>query len=1177
MFALTVLGPVVMRADGQALPLRTRKALGLLLLLALEGLQPRSRLSAWLWPELQERDARRNLRRELARLGQAGGAGALRVDGDRLSLAPGVDCDLVHVEAALDARQPEQALARWTGNLAEGLQVEGAPAFDDWLAAQRTRLATLRQRAQQQAAAAAEARGDLEAALTLVLALLADDPLQEAQHRQAMRLQALCGRREAAIAQYERCHALLSAELGLAPMAETDQLLAGLRTPGQAVAAPCPAAALSGAWPPALPRVGRDAEWALMQVAFEAGRPLLIEAEAGVGKTRLATDFAAAQGAYAMAQCRSGDRDVPYASFTRALRCLAGDTLAQAGLPAWVQQELARILPELGVAPPPIGSVEERRHFFEACATAWRELADGNFDSLLVDDYQLADDPSRALFGFVVQQRRDAARRGPVELFAYRPELDAAARHALGALVDDAQGLVLRLQVLGPATVFELVRQLSGAADPQRFAARLEQASGGNPFFMAETLRHWQALQLLSVGADGVWQTPFDQSTPDYDELPMPDSVRVAVLARVRRLPDPARRLLEAAALAAEPFTPALLAGACALSEVEALEAIDAAVLAQLLRERESPAGHAAGYAFVHDLVQQAMDSTLSEARRRLVHRRLALGAEAAALPSTERARHWEAGGEPQRAVVHRIEAGDAAAALYADRDADQHWLAALADQPTLAQRVQIQRRRWGHQRDRDDKPGLEQSLAELDRLHAEVLSLPPSPANTELAQIAAIEAAEILSLTGGSAAALERIEACLPGLAPDSAQRAQALQVLTQALNGVGRTDEALQAAQLALALPKLSPARQAQLLHAQVYSYFLQGQPAPALECTRRCLLLWRSLGRRRSVARALANIGLLLGMLDQQQAAITALQEAHSAAAELGMVDQQREVANNLAYAHLALGQAQQALDVLQQAWDLSPHFTQQFRPIFFQSMRVQAHAQRGDLGAALDCAEDSLARATALGDAHALADCVSMALDVYTFIGDRDGADRWVASLQGLPLEGLDQISIKLAFNLALRSLRQGDTAAAHERLAKLGDGQALAQPQDVASARLCHAQLALAEGRPQAALDWLAPLRDGPLQIELWGFSRAALLAAHTDLGRVDAADLARADAALAHAHLPAMAALVLRHERLRAARLMGDAPDARRLHEQAADLVRALAASLHNHPRQQALFLRRWG
>jgi tetratricopeptide (TPR) repeat protein len=502
----------------------------------------------------------------------------------------------------------------------------------------------------------------------------------------------------------------------------------------------------------------------------------------------------------------------------------------------------------------------------------------------------------------------------------------------------------LRLQVLGAATVFELVRQLSGAADPQRFAARLEQASGGNPFFIAETLRHWQALQMLSVGADGVWQTPFDQSTPDYDELPMPDSVRAAVLARVRRLPDPARRLLEAAALAAEPFTPALLAGACALSEVEALEAIDAAVQAQLLRERDDHAGNAGGYAFAHDLVQQALDSSLSAERRRLVHRRLALGAEAAALPSTERARHWEAGGEPQRAVAHRIEAGDAAAALYADRDADQHWLAALSDQPTLAQRVQIQRRRWGHQRDRDDKPGLEQSLAELDRLHAEAMSLPPSPANTELAQIAAIEAAEILSLTGGSAAALERIEACLPGLAPDSAQRVQALQVLTQALNGVGRTNEALQAARQALALPKLSPARQAQLLHAQVYSYFLQGQPAPALECTQRCLLLWRSLGQRRSVARALANVGLLLGMLDQQQEAITALQEAQSAAAELGMVDQQREVANNLAYAHLALGQAQQALDVLQQAWDLSPHFTQQFRPIFFQSMRVQAHAQR-----------------------------------------------------------------------------------------------------------------------------------------------------------------------------------------------------------------------------------------
>ena len=113
------------------------------------------------------------------------------------------------------------------------------------------------------------------------------------------------------------------------------------------------------------------------------------------------------------------------------------------------------------------------------------------------------------------------------------------------------------------------------------------------------------------------------QATQDYCELEVPASVREAVLARVQRLPTASQRVLEAAALAVEPFAPALLAPACALSELDTVLAIEQALAAHLLREHE-----AGGFAFAHDLVQQAIDAALSPERRRLVHRRLALGAE---------------------------------------------------------------------------------------------------------------------------------------------------------------------------------------------------------------------------------------------------------------------------------------------------------------------------------------------------------------------------------------------------------------------------------------------------------------------------------------------------------------------------------------------------------------------
>ncbi len=1180
MFALKLLGPVVLQSGGKVLPLRTQKALALLVLLAAQGPCQRARLSAWLWPALTESDARRNLRRELARLRQAGGAGAVQADGDQLALAPAVSCDLALFEADLAAGQTDAALAHWCGTPAEGLQLENAQPFDDWLAGLRTRLQQQRRRALEASADACQARGDPEAALRGIDTLLAEDPLQEALHRQAMQLHALCGRREAAIAQYERCRALLASELGLAPMAQTESLLVSLRDPAPApppLALPAVATA-STAWPREMPLVGRQHELAALQRAWAQGRSLLIEGEAGIGKTRLAQEFAAAQGAYALAQCRGGDRPVPYASFTRALRQLAGDTLASAGLPSWVQTELARLLPDLGAAPAPIGSAEEKRHFFEACAAAWQALADGNFDAVVIDDYHLADDASRALFVYIAQQLAEGGTRGSGRIFVFRPELDAAARADMAALEEGAQALRLRLAPLAAEPVLELVQRLSGAAAPRRFAAHLERATGGNPFFVAETLRHWLALQLLSVGADGIWQTPFDHDTPDYRELPVPDSVRSAVLARVHRLPDAARRLLEAAALAAEPFSPALLAGACALSEVEALAAIDDAVQAHMLREREGPFPQAVGYAFSHDLVQLALDSALSPERRRLVHRRLALGAEVAALPPTEIARHWEAGGEPQRAVAHRLAAADQALALYADADAERHWAAAQEDGPTLAQQMHILRRRWGVLRNRDDRPGLEATVLELDALHQQALAQAAAePALQAVAHDAAIEAAQLISVISRSAEALQRIDACLAAPLVDPAQRALAAVVRTQALNGLGRTAEAAQVAEAALATAALAPALKAQLLHALIYSHFLRSEPRPALACARRTLALWQSLGHRRSVARAHANIGLLLGMLDDQAGAVRALQQALAIAADLRLVEQQREVSINLAYAHLHLGEPALALAVVQAAWDLSPHFSQLSTPVFFLGMRVQAHYQRGELDAALDCAEQAHARALALGDAHTLVDCVSMALDVYTWIGDHATAMRLIDSLQGVAMEGIPHYRVKLVFNLVLHALQTGDLAAACAHLTGIGEIDRLQQPVDQASARLRQAELALAEGNAGTALRWLQPLRDMPLHVETWALACAARLAAHTALGAADSHELALADAALASGRLPALPALQLQRERRRAALLRGDAHTADRLQASIAAEVARLAASLRARPAEQALFQARHG
>ncbi len=319
--------------------------------------------------------------------------------------------------------------------------------------------------------------------------------------------------------------------------------------------------------------------------------------------------------------------------------------------------------------------------FGQACEQAWVAWARDNFDTVVVDDWHHADPASQALLAQVAEgadgvkggrgaHRADAkAQAGTTRLMlVYRPELSPAAADLLRCQ-REAGTLHLQLQPLAGDAVFELVQRLSGSARPERFAALLSRATAGHPFYVAETLRHLVETGLITADAHGQWQTPYDGQTQDYRELPMPASVREAVLGRVKRLPQATQRVLEAAALAQEPFPTALLAPACALSEVEASLALEAALDAQLLREHD-----AGGFGFAHDLVQQALAADLSPPRRRSVHRRLALGAAAAGAAPGQVAAHHEAGGEPARAIAWRRRAADDAMRLLALDEAIAQW-----------------------------------------------------------------------------------------------------------------------------------------------------------------------------------------------------------------------------------------------------------------------------------------------------------------------------------------------------------------------------------------------------------------------------------------------------------------------------------------------------------------------
>jgi DNA-binding SARP family transcriptional activator len=222
----------MLAASGAPVALPPRKARALLAFLALSEGRPQSRdrLAALLWEEADEGQARTSLRQALTAIRKSlleAGVDALDADTETVRL----DASLIGVDAldflaqaqTAQGEDRQQCAALYQGHLLDGLDVR-APAFEDWLRAERERL---RQVAADTLAALMNERmraGQHGPALTAATQLLTLDPLREDVHRDAMRIYVAQGRQGAALEQYRRCREVLRLELGVPPEPETEKL-----------------------------------------------------------------------------------------------------------------------------------------------------------------------------------------------------------------------------------------------------------------------------------------------------------------------------------------------------------------------------------------------------------------------------------------------------------------------------------------------------------------------------------------------------------------------------------------------------------------------------------------------------------------------------------------------------------------------------------------------------------------------------------------------------------------------------------------------------------------------------------------------------------------------------------------------------------------------------------------
>ncbi len=716
MLTVRFFGSLELKKGSSVMPLpRAASSRSLLAYLLFYNDRPhaRAKLAGTFWPELPEKQARQALRRALWEARQAMGEGWIQSTRDKVWVEEPhpVWRDVSEFEDALRAGSLERlsaALELYRGRFLEGI-------YDDWVLLESDRLHEAYLSALQQLIALNKNIGDYEAALNHARALVAADPLRESAHREIMRFYHLLGRPEAAIRQFEACRRILHRELAVEPEPETVALVreiarrGGVEAPVDLLDSRAESTPYALTTERQMPLIGREAERSAlvqhMREAFEGrGHIVLLGGEAGVGKSRLlqaVTSHAEWHDAIVLwGRSLALDQGAPYRALQEALAPLFTAPFLQKIAahidPLWLSAA-APLFPEASEAVaelPPLPSLEgehAKTRLLEALtqiilgASRWRPLL------LLLEDLHWGDPGTLEALSYLASR---LSGERVLLLGSYRLSEAATSSSAFGAWLaqwaprPEVDILLLERLTLAEAELF-IRRGLGLKRSAPLFTARLYKETGGNPFFLLETLRALHDSGLLVQDAQGNWSTPWDESTQDYSELPLSPEVERVVLQRLALLSDAANQVLRVAAVLGEAFSFSLLRRVSPLDQSVTLRALNEVLRHRLLEKAE------AGYRFGHNTVRAAVYATISSNERRLIHRRAAQALEAIGQgEASVLAHHYILGGLPEKAAAYFLEAGKHALALYALPLAQRHFSRAmeLEEALTPAQRFDLYR-----------------------------------------------------------------------------------------------------------------------------------------------------------------------------------------------------------------------------------------------------------------------------------------------------------------------------------------------------------------------------------------------------------------------------------------------------------------------------------------------------
>lgn len=690
MLKILVLGPPAILLNDRAITIQRRQLRTMLYFLAChpDGIG-RGNLLSYFWPQSTESDGRRQLRELLSKLrSQIPESNILETGSDRIWLNQDlVYSDAQHFQSLIQpardfhgnsqnsnllsadvAEMLERAASLWRSpSFLAGARISNTPEFENWQRETSSKLELFRLQCLERLGNHYAATGNLDKAILFVQKALETDPVNEVLQAQLLTLLNSAGRVSEAQTYFSYLQDLYQREYDTPPpmpvqlaLEEFSQETVGRKIDRLTMELPKKKGGHGF--------IGRSKELETLGNLFETGGVVFVTGKMGMGKTRFIRHFCNTLYHHPRVMhihCRAQDENTPL----QPLIYLIKQYIKRED---WINLE-NRWLKSLSFLAPDVfrqkesthpihewPSTEAREELFESIYHLLESCGRSSRLVLVFDDLQWCD--LDTLHALMYLSNR--------ELFGERGVLILSSRTEIQQL-KARQGLIsekhhhflsrISLKSLNQLETGFLISQVLTQEPTQEFIQRFHKATGGNPFFIVETIQY-----LVNL---------FGSDLSNFrDPIPLADNLSEILEERVRALDPKTLEVLSAGAGCGLDFQFDILAH---------LQICKPESLVQALEELETQGfihpvktiGISGQYAFHHSLIRDLILKQISPAREILLNEKLGEALISLRGPQINRlsgtvARHFEKAGKAVRAFSFWIKAALYARGLFSKDEA---------------------------------------------------------------------------------------------------------------------------------------------------------------------------------------------------------------------------------------------------------------------------------------------------------------------------------------------------------------------------------------------------------------------------------------------------------------------------------------------------------------------------